>query len=116
MFDDADHLQCYRRGESIVPQQALALSNSRLSLEQAEKIALRIASTASGADRAAFIETAFETLLARPPQPAERDACEAFWTEMADLDEVRAAKDPEARVRARLVHGLLNHNDFITVR
>lgn len=116
MFDDADHLQCYRRGESIVPQQALALSNSRLSLEQAEKIALRIASTASGADRAAFIETAFETLLARPPQPAERDACEAFWTEMAVLDEVRAAKDPEARVRARLVHGLLNHNDFITVR
>ena len=42
MFDDADHLQCYRRSESIVPQQALALANSELSLKMAEEIAERI--------------------------------------------------------------------------
>ena len=35
MFDDADIQQCYRRSESIIPQQALALANSRVSLEMA---------------------------------------------------------------------------------
>ncbi len=43
MFDDADLLQCYRRSESIVPQQALALSNSGLSIKMATTIAERIA-------------------------------------------------------------------------
>src|SRR5690606_25952912 len=41
MFDDADILQCYRRPESIVPQQALALANSSISIGMAEKIAAR---------------------------------------------------------------------------
>ena len=34
MFDDADLLQCYRRSESIVPQQALALAARATSLVQ----------------------------------------------------------------------------------
>ena len=38
MFDDADILRCYRRDESIVPQQALALANSRLALETADAL------------------------------------------------------------------------------
>ncbi len=42
MFDDADILSCYRRQESIVPQQALALANSRLSLTMAELISAQI--------------------------------------------------------------------------
>ena len=42
MFDHADILRCYRRSESIVPQQALTLANSRMSLEAARKIAGRI--------------------------------------------------------------------------
>src|SRR6185436_9394755 len=42
-FDDADVLDCYRREQSIVPQQALALANAKQSLEAAEKIAARIA-------------------------------------------------------------------------
>ena len=33
MFDDASVLECYRRAESIVPQQALALENSPLATD-----------------------------------------------------------------------------------
>jgi len=43
MFDDADILRCYRRNESIVPQQALAMANSKLALSMARKIAERLA-------------------------------------------------------------------------
>ncbi len=42
MFDDASVLDCYRRAESIVPQQALALENSSLAIEMAERIARRL--------------------------------------------------------------------------
>jgi len=37
-FDDATVQECYRRDESIVPQQALALANSRLSHDIAQQI------------------------------------------------------------------------------
>ena len=39
LFDDASILECYRRSESIIPQQALALSNSQLSMDAAMGIA-----------------------------------------------------------------------------
>ena len=38
-FDDALVKDCYRREQSIVPQQALALTNSRLVLDASEQIA-----------------------------------------------------------------------------
>ncbi len=38
-FDAADVLQCYRRDESVLPQQALALANSRVTLQMAAKLA-----------------------------------------------------------------------------
>ena len=37
-FDNANVLACYRRSESIVPQQALALVNSRISLSAAKAL------------------------------------------------------------------------------
>ena len=45
MFDEALVTECYRREQSIVPQQALALSNSKLVLEAAPKIARRLETT-----------------------------------------------------------------------
>ncbi len=116
MFDDADILQCYQREVSIVPQQALALSNSSISLEMAEKIAVELQSATAGSDRTAFIETAFALILARPSAEDEREVCLEFWESASALKEVRATSDPEAAIRARLVHALLNHNDFVTVR
>ena len=100
MFDDADRLACYRRAESIVPQQALALSNSKLAIEMAGKIAASI----SG-DDAAFAKTAFETILCRTPDPEELDTCREFLTALGGKS-----------ARTRLVQSLLNHNDFVTMR
>ena len=39
LFDSPNVLSCYRRSESVVPQQALALANSSLCLEQARLLA-----------------------------------------------------------------------------
>jgi hypothetical protein len=114
MFDDADIMQCYRRPESIVPQQALALANSAVSIGMAEKIAARLPRSGEGRDL--FLETAFKLLLGRSPDSAELAECNAYCTEMALLETVTAAPDPEELIRSRLVHALLNHNDFVTVR
>lgn len=110
MFDEADLQQCYRRSESVVPQQALALANSALSLEMAAEIATRI----EAGDLAAFIDAAFERVLGRLPDLSEKTECIAFADELAALAE---EEKPDAlRVRTRLVHALLNHNDFVTIR
>ncbi len=63
VFDDASVLECYRRVESIVPQQALALQNSRLALTAAEKIADRL-NTPDRVSDASFVKAAFEAILA----------------------------------------------------
>lgn len=104
MFDDADFLQCYRRSESIVPQQALALSNSKTSLEAAATIAGQLTKKTDSK----FIEAAFHKLLMRKPDHYEIAECESF------LRQIEKLKDSEPRTR--LVHALLNHNDFVTIR
>ncbi len=114
MFDDADLLQCYRRSESVVPQQALALSNSKLAIESAQKIAARIQSHAETDDWSAFVTIAFETLIARSPTEQERKECDAFRSEMLGL--LSESNDPESRLRERFVHAIFNHNDFIAIR
>lgn len=116
MFDDADHLQCYRRSESIVPQQALALSNSQLAIQMAEKIAGRLSQSIQEGDREAFIELAFETLLARQPDEAELNECMTFAHKLASLQNGTPEAQIETRIRIRLVQALLNHNDFISIR
>ncbi len=114
MFDDADILQCYRRPESIVPQQALALANSAVSIGMAEKIATRLPRSGEGRDL--FLEAAFKLLLGRSPDENELAECNTYCTEMAALETVTTAPDPEELIRSRFVHALLNHNDFVTVR
>ncbi len=116
MFDDADLLQCYRRSESVVPQQALALSNSKLSIEMAEKIAEKLSACVAGEDDQAFVDAAFELLLGRMPTDSERAECRTFQSELAELLQQQQVADPGGRIRARLVHALLNHNDFISIR
>ena len=116
MFDDADHLQCYRRSESIVPQQALALSNSGLAIQMSAAIAAEIVKQNAPPDRERFINLAFQTLLARSPDEAEREECLAFCTKLEDLLKNQKPSETESRIQARLVHALLNHNDFISIR
>ena len=116
MFDDADHLQCYRRSESIVPQQALALSNSQLAIRMSDKIASSLSKEIKPASREAFVDLAFETLLARTPDTEERRECLEFCGKLEAILKNEKIADVEQRIRGRLVHALLNHNDFISIR
>lgn len=84
IFDDAGVLECYRRAQSIVPQQALALQNSGLSLSAAEKIAARLSGPELASD-SAFVRAAFETILASTPTAQEQAECEAALKELRAL-------------------------------
>jgi hypothetical protein len=115
-FDNANVQECYRRSESVLPQQALALANSKLSLTAAGKLAEKIATDNAASTDDGFIRTAYETVLAIEPTKAELEVCAETLMQLRSLAEKQGQKDPVARARAGLVHALFNHNDFITVR
>jgi hypothetical protein len=104
IFDAAGATECYRRKESILPQQALALANSELSLKMARRLAPTL-SDRLGPDPSGFITAAFERVLSRPPTDAERAECLRYL-----------GRDAGMRRRESLVHVLLNHHDFVTIR
>jgi mono/diheme cytochrome c family protein len=133
LFDAASPNECYRRDQSVMPQQALALSNSSLSLAQSRKLAARItADTGGDLDPiGSFVTSAFERVLGRSPTMAERQTCDAFVREQSDRLSKRSeleaigsgdagpvppSWDPAQRARENLVHVLINHNDFVTIR
>jgi uncharacterized protein DUF1553 len=117
-FDAADVLQCYRRDESVLPQQALALANSRVTLQMAVKIAARLDRDAAGADSAkrtrALIELAFRSILTRDPTAEEEAACVEFLSHAKTVLPERPNRDRQTV--ESLIVALLNHNDFVTVR
>jgi hypothetical protein len=125
VFDVASPNECFQRSESVVPQQALALANSALSFDMARVVAAELP---AGND---FVKTAFERILGRSPSAQETkasleylDSQAELYTNSADLhrfetgtrSHVAPAADPAQRARESLVHVLLNHNDFVTVR
>jgi mono/diheme cytochrome c family protein len=136
LFDAASACEAYRRSTSVLPQQALALSNSELELHQgrvlAGKLWQAVAAETVKADReAAFLRVAFEQVLGRAPSPAEQKASAAFLARQVALFqeqkvEIAAASNtagaggpatnPAVRARENFIHALLNHNDFVTVR
>ncbi|MEC5128772.1 DUF1553 domain-containing protein [Verrucomicrobiales bacterium BCK34] len=111
-FDDADLQQCYRRSESVVPQQALALSNSKIALENSRLIADSIG---VDSEEDVFIERAFRAVLARNPGELEVSECLQFLSDLRALSGQTREGD-ELRYRGQLVHALINHNDFVTIR
>jgi hypothetical protein len=120
MFDAANVTECYRRYETVVPQQALALSNSGMVLTRAGDIASVIDSEVGDGTqaRSAFVDSAFERILGRTPTKAERSECAAGLVRLAEAfaAEGKNAAPPEARARKALAHVLLNHNDFVAIR
>jgi hypothetical protein len=129
LFDAAGVNECYRRSESIVPQQALALANSPLAIASG-RLAARALSREAADDRA-FVRAGFEQVLGRAPSGAELAACLEFLREQAALlagpkrltafptgpaSPVPPAAEPRQRAREGLIHVLLNHHDFVTVR
>ncbi|WP_197440554.1 PSD1 and planctomycete cytochrome C domain-containing protein [Polystyrenella longa] len=141
MFDVADPADCYIRKSTVLPQQALALSNSELAMQKGRQLARRlwgeIDSGSAGEDvDNEFVDQAFERILSRPATEAERFASIKFLRQQRELfttteeplivppteDEEPAAAEtlpatePAARARENLIHALFNHTDFITVR
>ena len=94
-FDGAPVQECYRRTESIQPTQALALLNSRLALESAERLSADLEKEPD------FVASAFERVLCRPATDEEAKICREFL---------------EKQSRDDLVHLLFNHHDFVTIR
>ena len=116
MFDDADIGRCYRRDESIVPQQALTLANSKLSLTLARKMAEKLENELGQASDEQFVAEAFRMILATAPTTDESSACVDAMQQTRDILTKARHAQPETRSRADLVHALLNHNDFVTIR
>jgi len=116
MFDDANVLDCYRRAESIVPQQALALENSPLVAEMADKITQRVTTASPGTSDSDFIRTAFVTILSVEPTPDEEATLAELLQRMTELAKAKNHPNPVTAARTSVVHTILNHNDFITVR
>jgi hypothetical protein len=133
LFDAANVTECYRRSESIIPQQALALANSALVVAQSRLLARTLSREVGGtpASSAAFVNSGFETVLGRPPTAQEQETCEQFLrTQSARLADqkkltpfgsgtpssVAPSPDPHQRARESLIHVLMNHNEFVTIR
>lgn len=109
-FDEATVSECYRREQSIVPQQALALSNSGLVLDNIGEIAKRISEQSSGGEQD-FVRNAFRSILGLEATDQEITLASSAlqsWNEQPDINEEQA--------RSLLVLSLLNHNDFVTLR
>ena len=117
LFDDASILACYRRSESVIPQQALALANSSLSMDASTRIteALTLKTGIDEDSHAAFVELAFETILGWTPTPEEMNACLDSITNWQEENESNSKPNTQSP-RASLIHVLLNHNDFATIR
>jgi hypothetical protein len=129
LFDAANVGECYRRSESVVPQQALALANSPLALAMSRILAKSLTQEAAAPD--AFVHAAFEQVLCRTPTATEQEECQKFLLEQAALlsdpkklsaftagaaSQVPPSPDPTQRARESLVHVLMNHTDFVTIR
>ncbi len=116
MFDDASVLECYRRADSIVPQQALALENSQLASELASKIASQISASGMINSDEAFVVAAFQTVLAADANAQEVDVSITAMQEFRSLASEPDSADTASRSRVMLIHTLINHNDFVTIR
>jgi hypothetical protein len=116
IFDDANVLECYRRAESIVPQQALALENSPLAASMAEKIAARIATSNPSRSDQDFVRTAFLTVLSVEPTPDEQQVVLEALATFREAARRKNRANVDASARQQVIRGLLNHNDFVTIR
>jgi len=126
LFDAANVTECYERQHSIVPQQALAMMNSEVALKHARILARSIAAKSNEPD--AFTVAAFEHILSRGPTDAERAECTTFLDSQTKANQAtklsggnvadgsQASNDAAQRARENLVHALMNHHEFVTIR
>ena len=96
-FDAAGPTECYRRATTVVPQQALALVNSRLSARAAEAVAKAL----TAKEPTEIVLELYVKLLGRKPSEAEAKLCVEFL---------------KTNAPAALAQALFNHADFSTIR
>ncbi len=134
LFDTASVNECYRRSESVVPQQALALANSDVTLNESRLLARKLSDLAAKEESKepdqTFVIFAYEQILGRIPSAAELSQCRDFLKTQTQLlhdpakltsiaggakATVAASNDPTQRARENLTLVLYNHNDFVTI-
>jgi Protein of unknown function (DUF1553) len=140
IFDGPNVCDCYRRTSTVLPQQALALTNSELLINNGRKLATKI-STEILAEQPLgsnvqlndqqFVQRVFEAILSRPADDEELQLTLEFLNEQRTLfqqagneqlakegskEVVAASKEPNQRARENLTISLFSHNDFVTVR
>ena len=129
-FDMASPNACYRREESVAPQQSLTLMNGGLILDQSRLLARSLSKTETNLrEDVDFARIVFETILSRPPDASELASMVHYLESEAktkvDKNDgflgtgqatVIPSLDPVLRSRENLVHILFNHNDFVTIR
>ena len=108
IFDGPAVTECYMRHPTVVPQQALAMANSEITINAAKSLAKKLAA-ASGDDADAFARRAFVSILARQPKEEELKLCREFLKN-------RTEEATANRAQESLVAVLFNHNDFVTIR
>ncbi len=96
LFDAPDVCDSYKRTTSVVPQQALAFSNSELALSQSRTLARSLwdataAESISGNRELHFITAAFEQVLSRQPNSHEKRLTSEFLAQQSELFRARSA-------------------------
>jgi hypothetical protein len=129
LYDQPMPNDCYIRPESIIPQQALASSNSTF-FQEASRLLAKSLNGRHATDED-FIRAAFDTILGAPPTVLELAESRKFLasqsallahperlTRFSEVVDTHVPPAPDSRQRARenLIHALMNHNEFITVR
>jgi len=133
LFDAANACDCYRRGSSVQPQQALALINSDLTKSLSRQLQKRLwlsanadsLPTGESGVLSRFVRIAFLQVLNREPRGQEIAVSLKFMQEQTDRLTALQANSPAQqpselrpaeRARANFIHALMNHNDFVTLR
>ena len=125
-FDMPDtHESCGRRNQTITAPQAMALLNSKVSLDWAEAFAGRVLKQA-GTDENQQIESAYRLAFGRKPDGFEKDSVQTFFAKQKSLIADRGAEklalpafmpagyDPaQAAVLVDFCQMLFNSNEFV---
>jgi mono/diheme cytochrome c family protein len=119
LFDGPDPTDCYRRTRTIIPQQALALTNSPLIHQVANKLYDQLQQQLPhDSTPANYITLAYKSILNRNPSQAELNYCQDFLasTTTPTTNNITAQPSETANRYIGLLRVLFNHNDFVTIR
>ncbi len=135
IFDAAEVTECYQRKSSIMPQQALAMINSELTIAQSRRLVrtmtdpglVELEVNPDGQwNESSITAYLFERILSRRPTADELATCVSFvkdasqrgaiGTGTADLSDLnQPAADPKLRAIEQLAHVLMNHHEFVSI-